>query len=120
VGIPASAVPFAFDWRVFDGEGVIASGTGRNGATGIIDTGTHALGGGPLQSRALAFGTFAALANRLYTLEFQPAAEMTAVLRAKPSLEVVLQTRTERPDFSGLTRRDVESAQRSSRGRRAT
>jgi len=83
-------VQFDFDWRILRDEKVVARGTGRRGATGVVDTGSEGLGGGPLKSRALAFGKFTAEANRIYTIEFYPGAELAPVLRSNPQLEVML------------------------------
>ncbi len=80
---------FDFEWQVLDGGKPITSGTGRGGATGIIDTGSSGLGGGDLKSRALVFGTFNGEANRPYTIEFQAGPAMAPVIRAKPQLEIV-------------------------------
>jgi hypothetical protein len=81
---------FDFEWRVLDGGKPLALGTGRQGATGIIDKGSSGLGGGDLKSRALVFGTFGGEANRLYTIEFQVGPAMAPVIRVKPQLEIVL------------------------------
>ena len=84
-------VRFDFDWRIVRDEKLVASGTGRHGAIGVIDTGPEGLGGGPRTSRALAFGKFAAEANRVYIIELQARPEFASVLRANPQLEVRLE-----------------------------
>ncbi len=90
IGIDETPVQFDFEWRVLRDEKVVARGTGRRGATGVVDTGSEGLGGGPLKSRALVFGKFTAEANRIYTIELHPGAELAPVLRSNPQLEVML------------------------------
>jgi hypothetical protein len=90
VGVDKSPARFDFEWRVLDGETLVARGTGRDGATGIVDTGSFGLGGGPLRSRALAFGKFSAEAKRPYTIEWKAGAGLASVIRAKPQLEIML------------------------------
>ncbi|MGH9145438.1 MAG: hypothetical protein ACRD1Q_01920 [Vicinamibacterales bacterium] len=80
---------FDFEWQVLDGGKPLTRGTGRQGAIGILDSGSSGLGGGDLKSRALVFGTFGGEANRLYTIEFQAGPAMAPVIRAKPQLEIV-------------------------------
>jgi hypothetical protein len=80
---------FDFEWQVLDSGKPITNGTGRQGATAIIDRDSDALGGGDLKSRALVFGTFSGEANRLYTFEFRAGPAMAPVIRAKPQLEIV-------------------------------
>src|SRR4029079_2070855 len=84
-------VRFDFDWRIVRDEKLVAGGTGRHGAAGGIDTGSEGLGAGPLKSRALAFGKFAAEANRVYIIELQARPAFASVLRANPQLEVRLE-----------------------------
>jgi hypothetical protein len=84
-------VRFDFDWRIVRDEKLVASGTGRHGAIGVIDTAPEGRGAGPLKSRALAFGKFAAEANRVYIIELQARPEFASVLRANPQLEVRLE-----------------------------
>lgn len=79
-------VRFDFDWRILRAEKLVGSGTGRQGATGVIDTRSEGFGAGPLKSRALAFGKFTAEANRIYTIELQARPEFASVLRANPTL----------------------------------
>jgi hypothetical protein len=80
---------FDFVWQVLDGGKPVTGGTGQQGATGILDTGSDGPGGGTQKSRALVFGTFSGEANRLYTIEFRAGPAMTPVLGAKPTLEIV-------------------------------
>ncbi|RPH57324.1 MAG: hypothetical protein EHM89_14120 [Acidobacteria bacterium] len=80
---------FDFVWQVLDGGKPVTGGTGQQGATGILDTGSGGLGGGDLKSRALVFGTFSGEANRLYSIEFKAGPAMAPVIRAKPLLEIV-------------------------------
>jgi hypothetical protein len=80
---------FDFEWRVLDGGKPVTGGTGRQGAAGIMETGSADLGGGELKSTALVFGTFSGEAKRPYTMEFQAGPGMTPVLSAKPRLEIV-------------------------------
>jgi hypothetical protein len=89
IRIASYVAPFAFSWRVLDGDALVSSGTSTGGAIGVIDTGTYGLGGGPLKSRALVFAQFPAQANRTYTLQFKAGPSLTAILRGKPILEVV-------------------------------
>lgn len=90
VGIDEAPARFDFEWRVLDADKLIARGTGQEGATGTIDTGSSGLGGGPLKSRALAFGEFTAEAGRHYTIELKVGSEFAPVMRGKPQLEVRL------------------------------
>lgn len=78
-----------FEWQVLDGGKPLTRGTGRDGAIGILDTGSSGLGGGDLKGTALVFGTFSGEAKRLYTIEFQAGPAMAPVIRAKPQLEIV-------------------------------
>jgi hypothetical protein len=80
---------FDFVWQVLDGGKPITGGTGQQGATGILDTGSGGPGGGDLKSRALVFGTFSGEAKRLYSIEFKAGPAMAPVIRAKPLLEIV-------------------------------
>jgi hypothetical protein len=80
---------FDFEWRVLDGGQPVTGGTGRQGAAGIMETGSADLGGGEPKSTALVFGTFSGEAKRLYTIEFQAGPAMAPILRAKPQLEIV-------------------------------
>ncbi|HEY7450798.1 MAG TPA: hypothetical protein VH702_21760 [Vicinamibacterales bacterium] len=79
---------FDFVWQVLDGGKPITGGTGQQGATGILDTGSGGGGGDP-KSRALVFGTFSGEANRLYSIEFKAGPAMAPIIRAKPQLEIV-------------------------------
>jgi len=90
VGVHEGPARFDFEWRVRDADRLIARGSGQEGATGTIDTGSWGLGGGPLISRALAFGGFSAEARRQYTIEMKVGAEFAMVMRGKPRLEVLL------------------------------
>ena len=56
-------------WQVLDGGKPVTGGTGQQGATGILDTGS----GG----------------HRLYSIEFKAGPAMAPVIRAKPLLEIV-------------------------------
>jgi hypothetical protein len=96
IGIDSAPVRFDFEWRVLDAGRLIARGTGRKGATGTIDTVSSGLGGGPLKSRALAFGEFRAEAGRHYTIELNVGSEFASLLRGKPQLEVMFDSTSRR------------------------
>jgi hypothetical protein len=81
-------VRFDFDWRILRDDKLVAGGTGRDGATGVIDTRAEGLGAGSVKARALAFGKFVAEANQIYTIEMQARPEFASVLRASPDLEI--------------------------------
>ena len=81
-------VRFDFDWRILRDDKLVAGGTGRDGATGVIDTRAEGLGAGSVKARALAFGKFVAEANQIYKIEMQARPEFASVLRASPDLEI--------------------------------
>ena len=79
---------FDFSWEVREDDQLVGEGSGRRGASGVVDTSDSGLGSGTLKTRALVFGSFNARKGGKYTLWFTLGPEFGKVVRASPTLQV--------------------------------
>jgi hypothetical protein len=83
-----SAAEIDLSWQLQDDTREVAHGNGHERVTGIVDTSSSGLGGGPLKSRALVFGTFSLSAGSTYTLRLLPGPGLDAILRVLPTIQI--------------------------------
>jgi hypothetical protein len=83
------APAFDFSWSLLDGAATIAQRDAPQRSTAVIETGTSGLGGGPLRSVGLVFGTFDLEADKPYTLRVVPGHDFAGILQAVPRLVVM-------------------------------
>jgi len=84
----SSAPELDVSWQLQNDSREVARGDGKQRVTGYMETSLNGLGGGPLKSRALVFGTCSLRAGSRYTLRLSPGTGFDAVLRVSPTIQV--------------------------------
>ena len=84
----ARAPRFDFAWQLLKEGRVVAQRESPQRSTGVVDTGTSGLGGGPLKSRGLVFGGFDLKAGDVYTLRVVPGPGFAAIVGVTPKIVV--------------------------------
>jgi hypothetical protein len=84
----AGAPTFDFAWQLLKEGHVVAQRESPQRSTGVVDTGTTGLGGGPLKSRGLVFGGFDLKAGDVYTLRVVPGPGFAAIVGVTPRIVV--------------------------------
>jgi len=91
-----SAPEFDFSWQFLESGRIVFERKAPQRSTGVVETGTFELGGGPIRRLGLVFGTCDLESGRRYTLRFVPGAGLAEVAREAPKVLVMFQ-----PDVFG-------------------
>lgn len=87
----AAAPRFDVSWQMLKDRVVVCERQSPQQSTGVVDTDTSGLGGGPLTSRGLVLGGCTLPAAGQYTLRVAPGPEFAPIARANPRIVVAYQ-----------------------------
>lgn len=87
----AAAPRFDVSWQMLKDRVVVCERQSPQQSTGVVDTDTSGLGGGPLTSRGLVLGGCTLPAPGQYTLRVTPGPEFAPIAQANPRVVVAYQ-----------------------------
>lgn len=88
----AAAPRFDVSWQILKDRIAVCERQSPQQSTGVVDTATSGLGGGPLTSRGLVLGGCALPEAGRYTLRVVPGPQFAPIAKASPRIVVAYQT----------------------------